>query len=492
MTRTRFNRAAAPRLLHRFAAEPEARDTLPMLLQGGAEVYALDDNGDTAVHAAAQAGNMAMLQTLFDYDRSGINLAGADGTALGIAAAANNSAALRLIIDAGADLNAPDKNGLTPLMRAWQAGAFDTLQTLLQLGADIGAVNTDHKNILHMAAGANDVAALDILLAGGGAAHLQSRMPSADKLTPLHAAVREGAEDAARVLIAAGANVNIPDAQNMTPLHSAAARNDVGMIYTLVCEGHADIIRVENPAGYTALHTAIINKNEAAMRALCDLGADPHQIDNEKRTPLNIAGWNGFLPAIKYLMEEIPAEVAEEDALQSRTQALYDAVFYNHEDAADYLIASGKVDLNRTTRHGDYVLIAALQSGTSDMAEKLIAAGADVNTRNKDGMTPLLTCVMRNQVVAANLLLLKGGDPNLSSPSTRLLHAAIARDYPFMVSLLLQNGADPLQADGFGRGALDLARQQGRANMVGEIEQAVLHLSNMKNQKPEGPAAPQV
>ncbi|MDP2204776.1 MAG: ankyrin repeat domain-containing protein [Alphaproteobacteria bacterium] len=490
MTRTRFNRNAAPRLLHRFAAEPQSRETVSVLLQGGAEVYALDDNGDTAVHAAAQAGNMGMLHALFDYDRSGIDAAGAAGTALGIAAAANDSRTLHIIVDAGADLNATDKNGLTPLMRAWQAGAYETMRHLLQLGADIGAVNLDHKNILHMAAGANDVAALKMLLAEGGAAHLQTRMPSADKLTPLHAAVREGAEDAARLLIAAGASVNIPDAQNMTPLHTAAARDDVGMIYTLVCEGHAEIGRVENPAGYTALHTAIINKNEAAMRALCDLGADAHQMDTEKRTPLNIAGWNGFLPAIKYLMEEIPAETSEEDALQSRTQALYDAVFYSHDDAAEYLIASGKLDLNRPTRNGDYVLIAALQSGTSDMAEKLIAAGADVNARNKNGMTPLLNCVMRNQVVAANLLLLKGGDPNFSTPSTRPLHAAIARDYPFMVTLLLEHGANPLQPDGFGRGALDLARQQGRANMVGEIEKIVARLQNMKNDAPEGPASP--
>jgi ankyrin repeat protein len=486
MTRTRFNQSAAPRLLHRFA-ETSDTETLAALLQGGAEVYAPDDNGDTAVHAAARAGNITVLQTLFDYDRSGIDAAGAGGTALGIAAAANNTAALRTIADAGADLNAPDKNGLTPLMRAWQAGAHETMRGLLQLGADIGAINLDHKNILHLAAGANDVAALEILLAHGGAAHLQTRMPSADKHTPLHAAVREGAEDAARVLIAAGANVNIPDAQNMTPLHTAASRNDVGMIYTLICEGHAEINRVENPAGYTALHTAIINKHDGAMRALCDLGADAHQMDAEKRTPLNIAGWNGLLEGVKYLMEDIPPEVDENDALQSRTQALYDALFYSHDDTAEYLIASGKVDLNRSTRSGDYVVIAAVQGGKSDMLEKLIEAGVDVNAKNANGMGLLLVCAMRNLVVPASLLLQNGADPNLYAPADRPLHAAIARDYPFMVTLLLQNGADPQQPDAFGRGALDLARQQGRANMVIEIEAAQQKSSAATNPVPSPP-----
>lgn len=471
MTHTRFNRPAAPRLLHRLAAAAD-NETLAALLQGGAEVYALDNNGDTAVHAAARAGNIAMLQTLFDYDRSGIDLAVAHGTALGIAAAANNSTALRTIADAGADLNAPDKNGQTPLMRAWQAGAHDAMRTLLQLGADIGTVNLDYKNILHLAAGANDVAALEILLAQGGAAQLQTCMPSADKLTPLHAALREGAEDAVRVLIAAGANVNIPDAQNMTPLHSAAARGDAGMIYTLISEGHAEINRVENPAGYTALHIAVIHKHEAALRALCDLGADPHQMDAAKRTPLNIAGWNGFLLGIQYLMEDIPQEVDDNDALQSRTQALFDALFYDHNEAAEYLIASGKVDMNRPTRSGEYILQAALQSGKSDMAEKIIEAGANVNIKNPQGMSPLLLCATRNLVVPAVLLLQKGANPNLTPLSEPPLHAAIAGDYPFMVTLLLEHGADPRQKDSFGRGALDLARQKGRARMVIEIEAA--------------------
>lgn len=489
MTRSRFNRsAAASRHLHSFA-QGRDMETLAALLQGGAAVYDTDESGDTALHAAARAGNIAMIETLVAYDRSGINVASASGTALCIAAAANNTAALQSLIDAGADLDAPDSAGMTPLMHACQSGAHDALRTLLRLGANIGTVNTDHKNILHIAAAANDTAALRLLIDNGGAQHLQSRMPSADKLTPLHAAVREGAEDAVRLLIAAGADVHTPDAQNMTPLHTAAARGDAGMIYTLICEGHADVHSADNAAGYTALHIALINKHTAAMRALCDLGADAHRMDGSKRTPLNIAGWNGFLDGIKYLMEDIPPEVDEEEALQSRTQALYDALFYNHDDAADYLINSGKIDMNRATRSGEYLLHAALHGGTSDMADKIIAAGADVNVKNAQGMGPLLICVMRNLVVPASLLLQKGADPNLSSPADRPLHAAIARDYPFMVTLLLDHGADPRQADGFGRGAIDLARQQGRAGMIPEIEKA---LSRYMNMKKDGPTAPQL
>lgn len=485
MTRTRFNKnAAAAKNLHRIAAEKDL-SLAAGILQGGAEIYAADENGDTALHAAAQAHNAPLLRLLVAYDRSGIDLAGKDGTALGIAAAANDLAALQALADGGADLDAPDKDGKTPLMRAWQAGAQDTLHALLRMGADIGAVDHDYKNILHLAAAANDAAALQTLIDGGGTAHLQTRMPSADKLTPLHAAVRAGAEDAARVLIAAGANVNIPDAQNMTPLHSAAAQNDTGMIYTLICEGHAEIHRIENPAAYTALHIAVINKHEAAMRALCDLGADPHQMDAEKRTPLNIAGWNGFLAGVKYLMEEIPAEVENEAALQSRTQALFDALFYDHKETADYLIASGKVDMNRPTRSGEYILQAALQGSKSDMAEKVIEAGADVNVKNAQDMTPLFLCTMRNLVVPAVLLLQKGADPNLSAPDNRPLHAAIARDYPFMVTLLLDHGANPLQTDSFGRIALDLARQQGRANMIPDLERAQQKFAAAKAAAPQ-------
>lgn len=490
MTRTRFNRAGRRSAALHDAAQAGNLKAAAAALQNDAGAADTDDNGDTALHIAARRADRAMMALLLSYGPGCIDAPDRGGhTALTAAAARGDTDTLRFLLDHGAGLDAPAASGDTPLMQALAMRQYAALDLLARAGAAIGQTDSDHKNVLHRAAAANDVRALDILLAAGGAAHVQDRMPSGDRHTPLHAAASAGAEDAVRVLIAAGANPNIPDALNMTPLHTAAARDDAGMIYTLVCEGHAEINRVENPAGYTALHTAVINKAGRALRALCDLGADPHQMDADRRTPLNIAGWNGFLDAARYLMEDIPPEVDDGAALQSRTQALYDALFYDHAEVAEYLIASGKVDMNRTTYGGEYVLQAALQGGKSDMAEKIIAAGADVNVRNPQGMSPLLLCATRNLVVPAVLLLQKGARPDFGPLSAPPLHTAIEKDHPFMVTLLLDHGANPLQTDSFGRIAIDLARQKGRANMIPDLERAQQKFTADKQPAPPAPGA---
>ncbi|HRI77149.1 MAG TPA: ankyrin repeat domain-containing protein [Alphaproteobacteria bacterium] len=460
------------------------------LIADGAPFLQENADGDTAWHIAARAGLHGALRLMAQMDAGALNSTAAQGSAISEAAARGDVKTIEALLDIGASPDTPDVNGKTPMMRALEQQEYRALEYLARMGAHIATADMGHKNILHLAAEMNDTAALRILLPAGGALNLQTRMESAAKMTPLMAAVRAGAEEAVRILLHAGANPNIPDAQNMTPLHAAAERNDAGMIYTLVCEGHADIDRTAN-AGYSALHTAVIHKSAEAMRALCELGADAHLKDDEKRTPLNIAGWGGFLAGVKYLMEDVATETNEDDALQSRTQAFYDALFYDHSDVADYMLQSGKVDMNRPTRGGEYPLQAALQNGQSDMAEKIIAAGADVNVKNTQGMSPLLLCALRNLVVPASLLLQKGANPNLAPLSEPPLHAAIAGDFPFMVTLLLDHGANPMQADSMGRVAIDLARQKGRGQtMVGDIQRAQERFINMKNGSAPKPATP--
>lgn len=492
MSRHPFNKNArhlytAQKNLHEFAQSQDI-ETPAMLLQNGAEVYAEDDSGATALHLAAQAANINLIGLMCRYDRSGINSSGPLGTALGIAAAANDIETLRALVDAGADINAPDHNSETPLMRALNAGAENTLRLLMQMGADSAAAHVDNRTILHMAAEANNTKALHIILENGGLAHLNIRMTGGAQSTPLHSAVKSGAEDALRLLMSHGADVNKADAEKMTPLHSAAVRGDAGMIYTLVTEGHAEMHRLRTDEGYTPLHSAVLFKNESAMRALCDLGADAHAKDNAERTALNMAGWNGFLPAVKYLMEEIPAETDADDAMQSRLHALYDALFYEHDDTAGYLIASGKIDVNLPTRSGEYALNAALQNSNAVHAESLLAAGATADIKNAGGISPLVLCAGRNLLTAASLLLKSGANPNFLPVSEPPLHTAIASDNTPMVTLLLEHGANPLLTDGFGRMALDVARQKGRGDMIGAIEIAQQRFDNMAKQTPSAAA----
>lgn len=487
-TRTRFNhRAGSDRLPDAIRSGDLPR--VQLILQDAAPdaVNQPDKNGETPVLIAAKTGQRDMLGLMLDYDRSALDQVFENGTLLGMAAASGDRATLRLLADRGAPLEAKDNEGRTPVIRAWQAGQQDTLRDLLRMGADIAAENAEGKNILHLAAAANDTKTLRLLIEEGGAAHLHKTSADDDRITPLHAAVKAGAEEAAEILVAAGASANIADAKGISPLQSAAEKGLQGLILTLVVNGSADINRTAPDDSMTALHSAAAHQQTHAMRLLIALGADAHLADGKNRTPLNIAAWSGSLDGVKLLMEETPAETDADAAMQSRVQALYDALFYAHDDVAEYMIDSGKVDMNRPTRGGDTLLQAALQGGRSDMAEKIIAAGAAIDVVNAQGMSPLLLCAGRNLVVPASLLLSKGANPNLPAAAEPPLHAAIAADHGFMVELLLQHGANPRVTDGFGRAAIDVARQKGRTNMIAALESALDQAPDMAKPQPPSP-----
>lgn len=487
-TRTRFNhKAAADRLHDALRAQDTAR--VQLILQDASPdvVNKPDASGETPVYIAAVTGQRDMLHLMLDYDSTGLDTVFESGTLIGIAAARGDRATLRLLADRGAGLEICDSEGRSPLIRAWQEGRHDALRDLLRMGANIAAENKDGKNILHLAAEAGDAAALRILIEEGGAAYLHKPTNNDDRITPLQAAILAKAEDAAEVMIAAGAPVNIANAKGISPLQSAAETGHAGLVLSLVVNGGADVNYRSPDDGMSALHIAAAHQHTNAMRLLIALGADAHMPDAKTRTPLNISAWCGSLDGVKLLMEETPAETDADAAAQSRVQALFDALFYAHDEVAEYMIDSGKIDMNRRARDGETLLQAALQGGRSDMAEKIIGAGASVNDVNAKGVSPLLLCAMRNLVVPATLLLSKGANPNLPAATEPPLHAAINADHGFMFELLLQHGANPRVTDGFGRAAIDVARQKGRANMISALENALTDSDNTPQKAPPSP-----
>merc|ERR1712146_349165 len=62
-------------------------------------------------------------------------------TALHLAASIGDDRVIRMLGDAGADMNAPNNEGLTPLMTAVSLGYTSTVQTLISLGVDLDVVD---------------------------------------------------------------------------------------------------------------------------------------------------------------------------------------------------------------------------------------------------------------------------------------------------------------------------------------------------------------
>jgi ankyrin repeat protein len=102
-------------------------------------------------------------------------------------------------------------------------------------------------------------------------------------------------------------------------------------------------------------------------------------------------------------------------------------------------------------------LMWAARAGALDAMAALIDGGASLDARDaRNGWTPLLHAVHKQQAGAVGLLLARGADPNVRTESLTPLLMAAADPDPAIVTLLLRYGAD-LQARGYG-GATPLSQ----------------------------------
>jgi ankyrin repeat protein len=114
---------------------------------------------------------------------------------------------------------------------------------------------------------------------------------SADGFTPLHYAAFFGQEDAARILLERGAEVEVVarnESIRVTPLHSAAAGSHAEIV-KLLLEAGADPNAAQD-GGFTPLHSAAQNDDRESVEALLAAGADPSLASDEGKTPAQLAG----------------------------------------------------------------------------------------------------------------------------------------------------------------------------------------------------------
>ncbi len=271
------------------------------LVEQGADVTARQGDGATALHWAAYWNDTDIAGLLID--------AGADVDAandLGVtplwAAAENRSAAMvRRLLDAGANPDAPLLSGETPLMTAARVGAAEVARQLLEAGANSAAAAGRNQTALMWAVAQRHPAVVEVLLEHGAAVDARSdvwtevvkttpepwnpeyvtEIPQGG-YTPLLFAARVGDLASAKLLVAAGADVNDQPPYGTSATVVAAHSGHADVAAFLLEEG-ADPNAAD--AGYTALHAAILHKDAALARALLDHGADP-DAPIERSTPI--------------------------------------------------------------------------------------------------------------------------------------------------------------------------------------------------------------
>ena len=219
-----------------------------------------------------------------------------------ILSAYNDPHKLRLLIDAGADVNYQDRNGNTPLRMAARYGRTECVKLLLAAsGIDVNLVNRNGETPLYWAACNGQTECVKLLLAAPGID--VNLAETREGMSPLCAAAKYGRTPCLQLLLAVpGIEINQTSFNGGTPLYWAASHGKTECVRHLLTNGSTNVNRANNN-GETPLLWAALKGYTACVQLLIEAGADVNQGDysTPSRTPLKIAKNKRHAECVKLL-----------------------------------------------------------------------------------------------------------------------------------------------------------------------------------------------
>ena len=151
------------------AASKNDTKNIQKFIKHGADINAIDSDGNTALMAAAITNSVESIRLLISLGAD-VNAKGSDGdTALILAAAENSTAAAKQLIKYGADINAQNIWGMTALMSASLRNNIELVKLLIKRGADVNVQEKLFGDTALMEAARRGYQEITILLVEGGA-----------------------------------------------------------------------------------------------------------------------------------------------------------------------------------------------------------------------------------------------------------------------------------------------------------------------------------
>jgi ankyrin repeat protein/uncharacterized protein YecT (DUF1311 family) len=214
------------------ASIKDPKAMIELLLAHGASLEPVPPRARSALDCAVAFDRPDFAEFLLDHGMSANLRDGLGRTAL---FSATDPAMIKLLIAHGANLNAVDRSGLTPLTAALRSHRDSLALSLLAAGADAKGASGTAEAPLSIAARNPDPSVVQALLERGADPNARNRRGE----SALEEAVEAGAAPVAELLIAHGADLNRRGPMGWTALHYAASRND-GRLVSLLLEHGAN------------------------------------------------------------------------------------------------------------------------------------------------------------------------------------------------------------------------------------------------------------
>ncbi len=368
-----------------WAAYRDDLEIADLLIRAGAKANIANDLGVTPLWAACQNGSEAMVRRLLSAGANPNAKLLAGETILMVAARTGNPAVVEQLLSKGAEVNARASRAQTALMWAVAQKHPDVVKLLLAHHADVHA-RSDAWNYV-------------MAVPPHGFPEYNRAIPHGDD-TPLLFAARVGDLESAKLLVAAGADVNEADAWGISTVTLAAHSGFDDVVDFLLHKG-ADPNAAKS--GFTALHEAIMRRDERTVAALLDHGADANarlatwtptrRTSKDYNFDPELVGATPFWLAARFTEPNIMRLLLKHGAdphfvhhADKVVEGRGGVPFEHRNDVTTTLLAATGIgggaawtDLDRAKR--EPLMLEAVKL--------IVDSGIDVNTANSDGRTAL-------------------------------------------------------------------------------------------------------
>lgn len=382
----------------------------------------------------AFTGDFDKLSSLISHSATAIDILDDENrTPLHLAAAGGSTSCITYLLEKGANSNAKDCTGKSPLQNASFRGFVDCMKILIEKGgAEVNTKDNEESTPLHKTSLLQSSDPLEYLISKGG--DIFARTIYHD--TPLHYAAAGGSVSCMELLIKHGADVNAIDEEDVTPLHQAAFSGHGDAVTLLLRKGAR--VDAKDQIGTSPLHSAASAGHIECIDLLVNNGEFVNVVDTSGISPLHQAAFHGFVHCVKRLVQ-LGAKVEMRD--ETGETALHKAAFNGHVECCVACIDHG-VDVNAKDTRSETPLHLACFNGFADCVEFLLKSKALLDARDSDGETPMHYAALNGHLDCVRHLVKYGADINLSDEEgSTSLHKAAFNGHLKVVKLLLKYSA---------------------------------------------------
>uniref|UniRef100_A0A673LMM9 Inversin-like n=1 Tax=Sinocyclocheilus rhinocerous TaxID=307959 RepID=A0A673LMM9_9TELE len=444
-------------------------DCAEVLLKASAAVNKTDHSQRTALHLAAQKGNVRFMKLLLSRHADWRLKDLEEMTPLHLATRHSSSKPLSLLLKhmAPGEVDTQDRNKQTALHWSAFYNHPEHVKLLIKHDSNIGIPDSEGKIPLHWAAHNKHPNATRTVRCILEAAPTESLLNWQDYegRTPLHFAVADGNEAVVEVLTSyEGCSVTAYDNLFRTPLHWAALLGHAKIVYLLLERNKSGMIPSDSQ-GATPLHYGAQSNYADTVAVFLKHPSVRDEPDLEGRTAFMWAAGKGSDDVIK-IMLDLKKDLDINMTDKYGGTALHAAALSGHVSTAQLLLEQGAmVDPLDVMKHTP--LFRACEMGHRDVILTLIKGGARVDLVDIDGHSALHWAALGGNAEVCEVLMENGISPNLQDHAGRTpLQCAAYAGYINCMALLIQHDADPNIQDKEGRTALHWSCNNGYLDAV--------------------------